>query len=349
MDSAAGSWKKLESVYPISRSAHVGLLLAVGALTLSRSAKAELPSIEWRAPEACGSREEFEAGVSRIVGKPLNELGSSWSKAEVNIEFDRDAWQLDIVVLLNTGVSRERQVVAGTCREAVDAAELIVATSLSESDSASAQNGPASEPSTAAVPVPALLPTPERPQPAAPHAAPTTPEHPPSRRFSPWLGARVGADTRLLPTATEMAWLALGLAREPAKLELLLGATAPQSRAAGAGRASAYLLSAGLIGCYGGSWSRLGAWACAGAELGRFTATGQGALENRRSESVLWSAGLAQGELTWALGRAVRLALGAQGVVAFRRVELVLRPDSSLVFRTPELDVRPWLGAELGF
>jgi hypothetical protein len=352
---ACSEQKQLKSVHLISRprfrAAHVGVLILFSALARSRIAAAEPPRIQWRAPDECGTREDFEAGVSRIVGKPLNELGSAWSKAELSIELDGDTWQLDIVVLLNTGLSRERKVVARTCREAVDAAELIVATSLSEADSAFAPSGVASEAlATPTTPLaPEARPAPEKPKPAPP-AVPTSHREPrASRPARPVLGARLGVDTRLLPAATQMASVALGLAREPAKLELVLSATAPQSRAAGGGSASADLLSSGLLGCYGGSRSRLGAWACAGAELGRFTARGEGGLANHRTQSVLWSAGLVQGELFWALGRTVRLGVGVQGVLAFRPIELVLRPDSSLVYRTPELDVRPWLGVEFGF
>ena len=79
-------------------------------------------SISWQAPDTCGTRADFEAGVSRIVGKPFADLGSSWQTADVVIVAAADGWRLQVSVVSTNGAHRERDVLTTTCREAVQAA-----------------------------------------------------------------------------------------------------------------------------------------------------------------------------------------------------------------------------------
>lgn len=328
--------------------------------------------ITWRAPESCGTKADFESGVSRIVGKSFADLGSSWATAEVVISSTADAWRLRVRVVSVNGAHRERDVLTTTCREAVEAAELIVATSLSEaapqsSDEAPsggagrARSGPPSAASTSESKQSVSATLPERPSSSAPapiRAAPTSASAPTAaraRRSTFSLGTRVGIEPILLPSATTFASIALALELERLRGELLLSASYPESEPvpkSNGGRARAELSSAALVGCYGGHLRAFALWGCLGAEAGVFSVTGEGAgnLINARTSYEFWGAGLAQGEALVPLSRAVALGLGVQGMATARRIRVTQRGaeaiGSTRVYLTNPADVRPWVGVE---
>ena len=312
--------------------------------------------------------------MSRVVGKPFGELGSSWATADVVIVATADAWRLRVRVVSTSGARRERDVVAGTCREAVEAAELIVATSLSgvapagsgDEDTASSAKGESGVPSRAASGAqPGLTDAPQSAGPgsassAAQRAATVAPRQAslagvdapsvaaPPLKFA--LGARVGLEPELSPALSAVGWGVFALQRERLRLELMLGGVVPQSHSvAGGGRAQIYLLSAGLAGCTGSPLGGFQVWGCAGGELGQFTAAGTDGLLNGRATHKLWAAGLLQAEVSRDLKEGLSLALGAQGLL-LHPIRVVLDDAagsfSTTDYTTPVLDIRPWLGIE---
>ncbi|HTA93211.1 MAG TPA: hypothetical protein VK745_26715 [Polyangiaceae bacterium] len=323
-------------------------------------------SISWQAPDTCGTQGDFEAGVSRIVGKPFAELGSSWQTADVVIVATADGWRLRVGVVSTSGAHRERDVLTTTCREAVQAAELIVATSLSgvvalaaSPDEAAKSDDSAARARSAPVTPAAVAPSGAKPDsakppalataPGAATAAPTAHETAARRTTSASaltfaLAARVGLEPLLLKSATTLAWGVASLESERFKAELALGGSYPESDAvSGGGRAVTQLLTAGLAGCYGGSAHDFRLWGCVGGELGRFSATGEN-ISNSTTTHELWSAALVQGELTHQLAGHFELVLGAQGVLAPHRIRVVESKPTVVVYTTHEQDIRPWLG-----
>jgi hypothetical protein len=346
-------------------------LAALAALLFAQQVPAAAGfSLSWQAPDACGTQADFEAGVSRIVGKSFADLGSAWRTADVVILASGDSWRLRVSVVSASGARRERNVVTATCREAVEAAELIVATSLSGAepvaappDTGTAENnaGPTSAGARSA-PVGPAANTPKpaaRPRASEPAKSVIASPSDTSRgasdgsRLNVALGARFGVEPLLLPTATTIGWGMLAVESRRLRAELSVGASYPESSPVPAGGgAVAQLLVAGLVGCYGAPAARFRLWGCAGGEAGRFSARGEpgAGLQNNETSSRFWAAGLVQGELSHSLAGPFDLVLGAQGVIAPHRIRVVqqipmtkeLAPDYS----TRPADIRPWLGVE---
>ncbi len=303
--------------------------------------------------------------MSRIVGKPFAELGSSWQTADVVIVATSDGWRLRVGVVSTSGVHRERDVLTTTCREAVQAAELIVATSLSgvvplaaSPDDAAKSDDSAARARTAPATSAAVAPSGAEPDSAKPPALATAPaataapsSHETAARRAASasaltfaLAARFGLEPLLLKSATTLAWGVASLESERFKAELALGGSYPESYGVSSGgRAVTQLLTAGLAGCYGGSAGDFRLWGCVGGELGRFSATGEN-ISNSTTTHELWSAALAQGELSHQLAGHFELVLGAQGVLAPHRIRVVESRPTVVVYTTHEQDIRPWLG-----
>jgi hypothetical protein len=341
-------------------------------LLAQHAARAAGFEISWQAPASCGTRADFEAGVSRIVGKPLAELGSSWASANVVIVATSDAWRLRVRVVSAGGTQRERDVVTATCREAVEAAEIIVATNLSEAEPGAAESPSAQADSVNAAPSAAtgatsaasakaararaqvqVQPKPVAPPQRAGRAADSAATANAARTpLTVALGARVGVEPWLLPSATSFASLALAVESERLRAELLLSASYPEAAAVvgtEGGRARAQLSSAGGLGCYGGRASAFELWGCVGGELGRFTVAGQNLIHSQ-TQHEFWAAGLAQLEAAWPATRALSLLVGAQGMATSRRIHVVEAVPQSAntvkVYSTSPADIRPWLGLE---
>jgi hypothetical protein len=326
------------------------------ALLLTQQAHATSFAIHWQAPDSCGDQAAFEAEVSRIVGKPFAGLGSSWSTADVLIVPVADAWQLRVRVVSTSGARRERTLVAATCREAVEAAELIVATSLSGADLAADSEGASGEADAAPEYTPAAAapqtPTPEVRPPRVTQAALASPSEPAPPYLRVDLGARIGFETVLFPAPTEIAWLMLGVEYKPIKVELSVGATRSVPGDVREGRSATFSLqTAGLVGCYGGSVSAFRLWGCAGAEVGHYEAQGRDPLDSL-SNGALWTAALLQGELSWSLTRTFALGAGVQGALAGHPIPVGLSAPLGVkndTLFTSRGDIRPWLGLEVRF
>lgn len=316
-------------------------------------------SIAWQAPESCGSERDFEAGVERVVGKPLAELDSAWKSARVVIDEQAGAWCLRVRVTSASGARRAREVRASSCREAVEAAELIVATSLSAAPTSddTAPDSSEAEPATELA-TKAAAPNAPAPPPAAPPRAPSEPtqvsstERAASRAQRPafTIGARLGLEPWLLPNVTSFGALVAGLESNPLRGELSLLATYPESNAfAGGGGAKAELFAADLLGCAGAHASRFFIWGCLGGEAGAFHVAGKpGAmLTNEHGRTEPWLAALAQVEVGRELGAGLSLALGGAGMATTRRIRVLetgAQPDvTTELYSTRRASLRPFL------
>jgi len=341
------------------------VVVGAAVLLLSHSAAAAGIAIRYQAPEGCGTQDDFEAGVSRIVGRPISELHSAWASADVSIEPSADGFRLRVRVVSDHTSPRERNLAVTSCREALEAAELIVATNLS---------APPPEPE----PEPASKPKPEpanaRPRANGPRLTiedrPTKPGAQGAQQADPTqlragapphvlLGARFGLEPLLAPAPVALGWGMLGLEVQRIRLELTAGASSHSSKAvAGGGAVVHSWLAAGLVGCYSGPGS-VGAafqlWLCVGAEGGRFRATGESGMNllNAHRDDSFWSAALVQGELLARLARGWSLAIGAQGVAALRSVQVTesnpQTGETIKLYSTPWVSVRPWLGLDWRF
>ncbi len=327
------------------------VVVGAAVLLLAHRAAAAGIAIRYQAPEGCGTQDDFEAGVSRIVGKPISELHSAWASAEVLIAPSSDGFRLRVRVVSDNGSPRERNLAVTSCREALEAAELVVATNLS---------APPPEPQTQPAPA-ETKPTPAQPR-LTIEDRPTKPESNANsihsgRPLHALLGARLGLEPLLAPSPVAAGWAMLGLESTRLRLELSAGATTHASSAvAGGGSVVSSWLAAGLLGCYAGvPGNVLALWLCAGAEAGRFRASGQSGLnlQNAHSNDSFWSAALVQGELLARLTRGLSLAVGAQGVAALRTVHVTevnaQTGETVGLYATPWVSVRPWLGLEVRF
>ena len=106
------------------------------------------------------------------------------------------------------------------------------------------------------------------------------------------------------------------------------------------------LLLGGLAACFRATSTQPSVGACAGVELGSLEARGIGTVDGRGGRAF-WSASLARASLDWTIGEASVVSIGATGVVPFRHLHVISRPEE--VHRTPSVALRPWIGLGLGF
>ena len=84
----------------------------------------------WDAPAGCPTAAFVEAEVTRIVGRPWLELGASWRQAEGAITPEGKGFRLRLRVILASGATSERYVVAPSCTEATEAAVAILTANM---------------------------------------------------------------------------------------------------------------------------------------------------------------------------------------------------------------------------
>jgi hypothetical protein len=342
--------------------------LALVGITATTRAYAAGVEIHWQAPIECGTKAHFEAGVSRTVGKPISELESSWTSADILISRRRAGWSLLVRVRADNGTQQERAVATTTCHEAEEAAELIVATNLSSAPSETIDEQPASsktkrgkEPKEEESASQAgVRPPPERVRQDDPTSDEESVSSPRTRQkrhsVSVLVGVRAGLEPLLLPAPEGLGWAVVGLRAESWKVEASVAATTPEMESiAGGGSVRASLIASDVLGCLGGRALALRILGCGGAEAGRFVVAGGSgsALVNPRTRRDFWFAALVQGEISWPLSEILAVAAGVQGVVATRQIRVVRsNPQTGnalVLYSTGVVDVRPWLGLELAF
>jgi hypothetical protein len=330
--------------------------MGLASLLGARSARAAF-ELEWSAPAECPSADFVQAEVEKVVGRPWQELGQRWQRAQARVTPEGGGYRLHVTVLSHAGGSSERDVLAASCTEATEAAVAIFATGMAAEEQGSA-GGAAAVPGASdskraeAVEQPRPLPSDSL---ESVNVAPALSDEvrassavaagPPLR---PLLGARLGADLGTLSAVAPFAELTSGL--ELGRFELLgafgiTGKVLDEARSSGAG-AQMFLYMGSLSGCWHVTSGNPVLKGCGGVELGSLQASGVGTAE-RRDGHAFWSAGVAEGVLDWHISGASYASLGVSAVLPFRQLHVAMPPAD--LHRTSPVSVRPWLGLGLRF
>jgi hypothetical protein len=237
-------------------------------------------------------------------------------------------------------VRSERTVLASSCEQAAEAAVAVLVTTLGEPETAPPAAQPAVLPPSPA-PAPAGVPPSEPPSSAAASRD--------AARIEGSIGAAFGVELGTLPQPAAFAQLMGGVAWGRLLLRAEGAVALPVSaelEGTGAGAEIGFVRGT-LTGCYRAPWTPGLLGACAGFELGSVSAAGFG-VENDDPGSALWSAGVLAGVLRVNVAGPFAVSGGAELLVPFRSVEIVVRPEPPL-HETYWVTGRFWLGAELVF
>ena len=263
---------------------------ALVLVTLPVVAAAQGPvQIDWNAPSGCPAADDVRGRIDRLV--PASAISTPHGterpavasdavqdalrlRARVDVQRRADGtWRLRVETRPVDGAPGERSLTVASCEAAADAAALIVALAL----------GPLG-PGVGAVDTATVV---------AVVVAPGPPDEP-----LVWsLGLRAGGagDYGVFPELSGGAGLAGLVVLDEIRIELGLrywfGASATKGDEAGlVPLVGTFAMAAGsLVGCWPDSWWIHG---CAGMELGRMTAAGEG-VERPDEPALLWSAALA--------------------------------------------------------
>ena len=318
--------------------------LACSVALFAGGARAEALRLSWDAGDGCASREQIEAGVETVLGRPISELSSSWASVEASARQQGEEWELRVRVVGRDGSVNERRLAAPTCAEAGDAAIAVLATSLTAKPATQLEleERPRERPF-----VPLVSARPE------PTTTKMTREAEQSRvaELTPFrVSGSLGLDTSVLESAAPLIELRLGLEGERFAVYGSGAVLAAQKVTLEGGFAELGLWSAGVLGCY--RWlgsGRAATWSsrwCAGGELGRITASGRG-FTDARDDSATWAAFRAELDVGLRLSRAVALRAAAGGLAQVRTLYVAVTPER--VYETPALTARALLGLEAAF
>lgn len=139
-------------------------------------ARAQEPSLAWRAPAACPAREAWLAALRARVAPAAWQASAPKLRAVVTIESSATGFTLALETELD-GAIGQRRIEAARCEELVDASALIVALAIDPSAAERASAAPLVAPSSEASPGPSAsteveTPTPSSEAPAQPAAEP---------------------------------------------------------------------------------------------------------------------------------------------------------------------------------
>ncbi len=307
-------------------------------------ARGEALRLSWDAEDGCASREQIEAGVETVLGRPISELSSSWTRVEASAKRQGEEWELRVRVVGRDGSVNERRLAAPTCAEAGDAAIAVLATSLTAkpAEPVELEERPQERPF---VPLVSARPEPTRTKITRGVEESRVGELTPFR-----VSASLGLDTSVLESAAPLIELRLGLEGERFAVHAFGAVLAAQKITLEGGFAELGLWSAGVLGCY--RWlgaGRAATWSsrwCAGGELGRITASGRG-FSDARDDAALWAASRAELDVGLRLSRAVVLRAAAGGLAQLRTLYVAVTPER--VYETPALTARALLGLEAAF
>ncbi len=308
-------------------------------------ARGEALRLSWDAEDGCASREQIEAGVETVLGRPIWELSSSWTRVEASAKRQGEEWELRVRVVGHDGSVNERRLAAPTCAEAGDAAIAVLSTSLTAkpAEPAELEERPRERPFVPLVsarPAPATIRTTRAPEQTREEDALT-----PFR-----ISGSFGLDTSVLDSTAPLLELRLGLEGARFAAYGLADVFAAQTITLEGGFAELGLWTAGVLGCYrwlgGGGDSAWSSRGCVGGELGRITASGRG-FSDARDDSATWGAFRAELDLGLRLSRAIALRAAAGGLAQVRTLYVAVSPER--VYETPALTARALLGVEAAF
>ena len=202
---------------------------SLACLFVAKSAHAA-PRLRWTAPPDCPAIAEVEADVERLLGgAPLDHVWPDALEAEGSVTRARAGWRVRVVTITADGRS-ERRLTGASCREAAQAAALLVAVAIDPS--AGADLG---------VDAAAVGPPPAEPEPLAPAPAPPPPRSVAAPRVAVEMHVEPGSPVRVdvraagmvqagaLPAPTPGIGFALGIssaALRPGSFAIALGVAA---------------------------------------------------------------------------------------------------------------------------
>jgi hypothetical protein len=331
-----------------------------GSVLLLRAPSAEAGSfaLEWDAPKECPDASFVESEVTRVVGRPWQELGAQWRKVSATITAEAGGYRLRMSVVPHAGLESQRSILGASCTEATEAAVAILTAGMglgdaragvvggetlagtagggqASTDGALSTDGSASMDGTASTEQAAPLDDGRSDTPAASER-----ESAPARTV---LVANVGLDFGTLAAVAPFAQLWGGFELDRFVLLGFVGATGSVVGEVGGGRAGAqmFLLMGGVAGCVLVTQSGPVVSGCGGIEVGSLEASGFGAAESRDGRAF-WSAGVLRAALDWHITGPTVLSAGVNGVFPMRQLHVALNPEE--VHQTPAVAVRPWLG-----
>lgn len=301
---------------------------------------------EWDVPPGCPDRDALFAGVARRRGQAL--APGQVSVAARIVARGARRYHLELRVRIGER-SESRSLSAATCAALVDAAALLVAVAVDESDrAASAEPPPAARepPPELEVPVPeppvevpAPSPPVEAPElpPPAPLPQPTPAPPPPARsaRLGGFLRVQGGGELGALPGPTGAVGLGGGLLWRRFRLELQATYLPPRALTRPQARVRASLAAATLLGCARLGRGALEAPICGGLEVGGMhgAARGEGVDAARIGP---WIALAASAGVAWRAHPRIALWAALQALAALRRPSFQLRdPEVEVLLHEP--------------
>lgn len=302
----------------------------------------------WQAPVGCSTAAAVRERVSELLGEPELDLRQV-RRVEGRVTEATNGWTLHLTLVGAAG-RRERTLGSEHCQDLAEAAAVAISLAF-EAARAGAESGSDSMPSPeAASPTPIAPLANAQPAGAAAEAANAPPAEGPSDggRLRAELGAELLLDGNSLPIAAPgvalvgaLRWSALRLAVFGVWLPDATESVAPEQDV------SFSLLSAGLRACYTLGRGLVDTSLCAGAEIGRVSASGAG-LFLARSVSDLWIAPQVGLELGVPLGQAFAVLARVDALAPLQRQRYAVN-ETDDVHQTPSVALRVALGASLAF
>jgi hypothetical protein len=324
------------------------LLLSLPGPLLTRSAAAQPQNFQFGAPVGCGSREEIDAGIERITSKPLAELLTRGVRVALQLTRGGKTWSVRLVFTGADGTQQQRAVTASSCEDAMNAATVVLATSLAQGMELSpkAEQPKEAQPEEQKVTQTATRTT-SPPRPPAASRERSRASRPRRERAAGPLrlsaAASFGADLGWLPAPLAHLTLSGGIRRRDVALSLFFAATssATLELAGPTETAQVSLLLGGAELCTRLVGHRPSVRACANLELGRFHARGD-QVSGPKSQNALWSAGGLTLGMDWPLSEHFALQVGLTGLLAFQTYDIVAEPGFG--YRTAQVAARSKLG-----
>jgi hypothetical protein len=292
--------------------------------------------LEWRAPAGCPDARAVERSLAAEQGHVLAALAGV-GKVSGTIE-PRDSGWLLTIELVTKGERSSRLISAERCDDLADAAAVAIGLALEQ------QQASAGAPAEHAGHEPRALGATS----AAASELPGADAAPASDRVAYRLafGADLVMDLSSLPSVTPGVGVHARVGRERWQLALYGAFLPPRELALGAEQGVDFsLLAGGARGCFSALESALFPAACAGVELGRFSADGVGLRDARRADN-LWLAPAAGLELNPELWHGVFADVRADALLPLIRKHYAVN-DSDDVFRPPPVALRFYLGLSL--
>lgn len=325
----------------------------MAVLALVAPSESPTLALDWSAPLECPTHEDLRAQVHRSLpptSKPLAPL-----HAVVRVAAAQDGY----VVHLRIEGHGRRTLEAESCAEAMDATALIIAMAIDDAPPAAipaAQPEPSPEPTTGLVPS-----QPNAAQPTRPSVKPTAQESganpPPVDQPTPTPTPTIQITGRLagglgvgpLPSAGLTMAAAAGLGGHGWRAELALGmwpATSGRLAARPDVGVGARLWSVGARGCGVPTRATLSFPLCAGLDVGRVRAAGEGDIASRVAFSP-WIAFVAGAGATWWWSRFVGIGARVDGHISLRRPRFHTEPQATPIHEASLVGLQALLGLSL--